>query len=409
MVISASRNDADSTSERALTVLLVSSDPEVMESMRIALSGPGFLCVGEAWPGIDAARRAASTQPDVVVLHVEEPVVPALKTVQAIAEACPAGLEVVSSLTDIDTVRRVMNAGAHDFLTIPLTDDALQDAVIRAARTAERRRHNVSDDDRSPAATAAGTVISVVGPRGGVGKTVIAANLAIEITRLTGTAVAIADLDLHFGEVALTLDVLAQTGLQDWLREHAGRPSAPLARHLTDHHSGLRVLAAPLDSSPDFEVTATDVADLVSDLSGTHEYVILDTPASLTQATAAAIDLAPLTLIVTSPDLPALRATRFLVETLRSWDIPDERLRLVLNHPTEVLKVTPEDVLNAVGLPVAWQMPFDQNALRALASGVPVSDFRPNSGLPQELRDIARFVAGVSAPRPARKRLLGVF
>lgn len=409
MVISARRNEAEPTIDRALTILLVSSDPEVMESMRLALSGPGFECVGEAWPGIDAARRAAATQPDVVVLHVEDPLVPALKTVQAIAEACPAGLAVVSSLTEIDTVRRVMNAGAHDFLTIPLTDEALQDAVIRAARTAERRRNNVSDQDRSPASTATGTVISVVGPRGGVGKTVVAANLAIEIARLTGTAVAIADLDLHFGEVALALDVLPQSGLQDWLREHAGRPNAPLARHLTDHHSGLRVLAAPLESSPDVNVTASDVADLVSDLSGTHEYVVLDTPASLSEATAAAIDLAPLTLIVTSPDLPSLRATRYLVDTLRAWDIPDERLRLVLNHPTEVLKVSPEDVLNAVGLPVAWQIPFDQNALRALAAGVPVSDYRPNSALPQELRDIARFVAGVSAPRPARKRLLGVF
>lgn len=408
MVASAPTSNTGSEAERVLSTLLVSSDPEVLEAMRLALSGPGFTNVGEAWPGIDAARRAAATQPDVVVLHVEDPLVPALRTVQAIAEACPAGLAVVSSLTEIDTVRRIMNAGAHDYLTLPLTDEALQDAVIRAARAAERRR-NSSDAARPAAPAAAGTVISVVGPRGGVGKTTIAANLAVEIARLTGTAVAIADLDVHFGTVGLTLDVLAQTGIREWLREHAGRPNAPLARHLTDHHSGLRVLAAPADGGVDTPITAADVADLVADLSGTHEYVVLDTPASLSEATAAAIDLAPLTMIVTTPDLPALRSARYLVETLRGWDIADERLRLVLNHPTEVLKVSPEEAKAAVGMPVAWELPFDQNALRAVAAGVPVSDFRPNSALPQELREIARFVAGVSAPRAARRKLLGVF
>jgi pilus assembly protein CpaE len=375
--------------------------------MRRALSGPSINYVGEAWPGIDAARRAATLQPDVVVLHVEDPLVPALRTVQAIAEACPAGIAVISSLTDIETVRRVMNAGAHDFATLPLTDDQLQDAVTRAARAVDRRRSGGAQ--QSPASSSAsGTVITVAGPRGGVGKTLIAANLAIEIARLTGTAVAVADLDLAFGGVAAALDVLPQTGLREWLSEHAARPNAPLARHLTDHHSGLRVLAAPSEPQNGIPFVPSDVADLVADLSGTHEYVILDTPASFSEVTAAAIDLAPLTLVVTSPDLPSLRAARFLVETLHTWDIQDERLRLVLNHPTEILKVSPEEAQGAVGLPIAWELPFDPNALRALAAGVPVSDFKPGSDLPQELREIARFVAGVSAPRTSRRRLLGV-
>ena len=275
-MVNATRGHGEPAAERVLTTLLVSSDPEVLETLRRALSSPSITYVGEAWPGIDAARRAAATQPDVVVLHVEDPLVPALRTVQAIAEACPAGIAVISSLTDIETVRRVMNAGAHDFATLPLTDDQLQDAVIRAARTVERRRSG-SLAQGPASSSASGTVITVAGPRGGVGKTLIAANLAIEIARLTGTAVAVADLDLAFGGIAAALDVLPQTGLREWLSEHAARPNAPLARHLTDHHSGLRVLAAPQEPQLGVPFEPSDVADLVADLSGTHEYVILDT------------------------------------------------------------------------------------------------------------------------------------
>src|SRR5687767_14446622 len=102
-MVKATRDQVEPTEQRVMTKCLVGSDAEVLERMRRALSSPSITDVGEAWPGIDAARLAAAAQPDVVVLHVEVPLVPALRTVQAIAEACPAGIAVISSLTDIET------------------------------------------------------------------------------------------------------------------------------------------------------------------------------------------------------------------------------------------------------------------------------------------------------------------
>jgi pilus assembly protein CpaE len=221
--------------------------------------------------------------------------------------------------------------------------------------------------------------------------------------------VAIADLDLHFGDVATRLDLLPHTGLQEWLHDRSLRANAPVARHLTDHHSGLRVLAAPAAPEPGIAFEPADVADLVADLSGTHEYVVLDTAASFSPITAAAIDLSPLTLLIATPDLPSLRASRYLIDTLRAWEIPDERWRLVMNHPTAVLAISPQEAQTALTVPVSWSLPHDPSALRASMAGVAVSDFKPNAGLPQELREIARFVAGVAAPRVARRKLLGVF
>lgn len=406
MVTSQSQSGTLGAAE-ALRVLLVSSDPEVADAMRRSLSGPGFLILGEAWPGIDAARRVAELQPEVVMLHVEDPIVPALRTVQAIAEASNAGLAVISTNGQLDTIRRVMNAGAHDFAQLPMSEDGLQDAAIRAARAVQRRHQSNTPSNQQAAPT--GTVITVAGPRGGVGKSTIATSLAVELARLTGTAVAIADLDLHFGDVATRLDLLPHTGLQEWLHDRSLRANAPVARHLTDHHSGLRVLAAPAAPEPGVAFEPADVADLVADLSGTHEYVVLDTAASFSPITAAAIDLSPLTLLVATPDLPSLRASRYLIDTLRAWEIPDERWRLVMNHPTAVLSISPQEAQTALTVPVSWSLPHDPSALRASMAGVAVSDFKPNAGLPQELREIARFVAGVAAPRAARRKLLGVF
>ena len=131
-----------------LKTLLVTSDAEVLDAMKRAFSSDGFEIAGEAWPGIDAARRAGAVRPDVVLLHIEEPIGPAMRTVQAISDACPtAGLAIVSSSPDLDTIRWVMNAGAHDFAQLPLSDDAIRDAAIRAARATSRRH---PDESQAP-------------------------------------------------------------------------------------------------------------------------------------------------------------------------------------------------------------------------------------------------------------------
>ena len=390
-----------------LKTLLVTSDAEVRDAMKRAFSSDGFEIAGEAWPGIDAARRAGAVRPDVVLLHIEEPIGPAMRTVQAISDACPtAGLAIVSSSPDLDTIRRVMNAGAHDFAQLPLSDDAIRDAAIRAARATSRRHPDESGSAASPSPT--GKVIAIVGPRGGVGKTTIATNLALALAQETGTGVAIADLDALFGSAAIALDLLPETGLQDWLREREQRPNMPVAPFLSEHHSGVRLLAAPTDPDASLPFGAAEVADLVTDLSSTHEFVMLDTSASFTDVTAAAIETSSLTLMLASPDLAALRATRYVVETLRAWSVPEERLTLALNHPTPILSVTHDETRDAVELPVSWDLPHDTVVLRAAAAGVPVFDYKENAALAREVSELARFFAGVSAPRPARRKFLGV-
>ncbi len=394
--------------EAPLRILLVTSDPEIQESMIGAFANTNFEIVGAAWPGIDATRRADTLRPDVVMLHIEEPIGSSIHTVEAIADACPtAGLAVVSSSTDLETVRRAMNAGAHDFAQLPLSDDAVRDAALRAARATTRR---TADDSETHTTSPTGKVIAVVGPRGGVGKTTIAANLAIALARETGTDVAIADLDTLFGSAAIALDLMPEAGLQEWLHERKQRPNMPATPFLAEHVSGLRLLAAPTDPDPDMEFGATEVAELVTDLSSTHEFVVLDTPASFNEVTAAAIESSSFTLLVASPDLAALRATHQVIETLRAWSVPDERLTLALNHPAPILSVTHNEVRDALGLPVAWDLPHDTAVLRAAAAGVPVFDFKENAAFTREVREIARFFAGVSGrPRASRSKLLGVF
>lgn len=387
----------------ALTALLVTSDPDILDALRRAFRSQGFTVVGEAWPGIDAVRRAAALRPDVVVLHVEEPIIPALRTAQALSDACDAGLAVISSADDLDTMRRVMNAGAHDFATLPLSDDELRDAARRAASTAGRRTTSGSTEKKS---SNAGRVVTVAGARGGVGKSTIAANLAIEIARTTQAAVVIADLDLLFGSVAMMLDTLPEIGLQEWKRDRVRHTSAAVSPYLTETKAGVRLLAAPTDPDASLEITASDVSDLISDLSSTYDYVVVDTAPGFSEVTAAALERATLPLLVTTPEISSLRATRFVVDEMRERGSTLERLALVVNHARAY--VGSKELAETPGVPVRWEIRHDVQVLRAAGAGVPVSIEKPGATLPRVLREIAAEVAGGGENRAPRRRMLGV-
>lgn len=392
--------------DNPLKILLVSSDSDVLDSMKRAFSGSGFDVVGQAWPGIEAIRSAEKLSPELVMFHVEEPLGPALNTVRTIAQvAANAGIGIVSSLNDLDTVRRIVNAGAHDFALLPLDDDELRDSARRAADSVRRTGAVRTADEASDVR---GTILTIAGPRGGVGKTSVSTNLAISLARETGTAVALLDLDLLFGSAAIALGIMPASTIQEWVQVRAAGHGDPVGRYLSEHRSGLKVLAAPLEPDPDLDVGPQDIADVVSDLASTHEFVVVDTGASFSEITAAAIELASITMLITTGDVASLRAVRHVVQTLRSWDVADERLRLVRNSPVPFKGASSEEIHEAVGLKVDWELPHDPDVFKSADVGVSVVESKPRSPFAKQVREIALYVGRVKKSSE-RKKVLGVF
>ncbi len=389
-----------------LRVLLVTSDPEVLEALRRSFRAPGFSVAGEAWPGIDAVRRAAALRPDVVMMHVEEPIVPALRTAQALADASKAGLAIISSVDDLETVRRVMNAGAHDFATLPLSDDELRDAATRSATAAGRRAVSNSGPATPQRASTAGRVITVASARGGTGKSTIAANLAIELARTRQAGVVVVDLDLLFGSVAMMLDTLPDLGIQEWKRDRAKNPggAGAVSPYLTETRTGVRLLAAPTDPDAELELTPTDVADLVTDLSSTYDYVVIDTAAGYSELAGAALERATLPILVSTPEIGSLRAVHYIVERLRGHGDVTERMALLINYSRafNTVRELPADP----GLDVRWEIRHDVQVLRAAASGVPVSVHKAGAMFARSLREIASSIE--EQEQGGRRRVLGV-
>ena len=203
-----------------------------------------------------------------------------------------------------------MRAGVHDILSpeAPLEDYSA--AVDRAAEAAYSRTAQDADTDRTETVRTRGRVISVVSPKGGVGKTTVATNVAIGLAQRVPDSTVLVDLDVQFGDVGSALDLDPEHFLADAVQATAKRDSMVLKTFLTQHESGLYVMCAPSLPAEADTISPADVIHLLRMLAAEFRYVVLDTAPGLSDTTLAALDETTDLVMLTSMDVPGVRGMR---------------------------------------------------------------------------------------------------
>ncbi len=385
---------------RNYQVLLVDPDVDHRAQLKQLLGSLATGVVGEASYGIEASRLAAELQPDVVLVHVEEPLAVALRTLEVVQRAAPRATPlVVSRLTDADVVQRVMLAGARGFVTLPTSADLL-DRTLRTARD----RHSESLDralssDPPDAACVAGTIITVFGPKGGVGKTTLATNLAIAVAGSTGARVALVDVDAYFGDVAITMGIEAEHTLPDLLDALAAGQQVDLGTYLVRHPSGLYVLPARHTGNVEATPRAEAIASLLRRLAGSFDFLIVDTPGTFGPQVAAALDESTTALLVTSADMASVKDARMSLTSLQRDGFDEDRLKLVVNHATNANSVTDADLARAVGYDIFWTFPHDKAVPNSTQRGEPLVLHQPRARMAVEVQALAAHLGGAAPAR----------
>jgi pilus assembly protein CpaE len=243
---------------------MVDQNPENRAELPRMLQLAGISVVGDAGFGIEATTVVAEMLPQFVLLSLEDPVVRGLQTMDAIAEIAPqVPIIVYSSLTDGASIRKAMLAGARDYL-------------LSGERT-----------DRGPS----GTVITLFGAKGGIGKTTIATNLATALCRETGESVVIVDMDTRFGDVAVMMDMPSERTVTEAARDYERLDRSNIREYLHNHPTGVSVLPAPQNPS-DWEMIGPEpIEKIVRVLSQTFNYVILDTPGTFNEIVGISLEL----------------------------------------------------------------------------------------------------------------------
>jgi pilus assembly protein CpaE len=277
-------------------------------------------------------------------------------------------------------VRRVFESGADDIVMLPTSPEEVQFAFEKAVAR------------KQGAAVATGAALSpmicVLGPKGGAGKTLVSANLAVSLAN-AGHKVAVVDLDLQFGDVGLALGLHPDKTIYDLAKSGGSLDADKMEGYLAQHESGARVLLAPTRPDHAGVITTEFLRDVYAVLRASHDYVIVDTPPGFTPEVIAATDSSSHICMVGVLDALSLKNTKLGLETLDLMGYDEDRITLVLNRADSRVGITPDDVRMVMGRKPDVLVPSDRDIPRAVNEGVPIVLLKNRSEAARAFRTLA--------------------
>jgi pilus assembly protein CpaE len=367
-----------------IRVLIVDDVSETRENVRKLLQFESDVdVVGVARTGKEAIQLSQDLSPDVVLMDINMPDMDGISATEAIRSKQPAVQVVILSVqSDQNYMRRAMLAGARDFLTKPPMGDELISAIRRAGSMAQSERSKSAQVQVAPISpsmgimagygTPKGKIVTIYSPKGGTGCTTIAVNLALTLNN-EDTRVVLVDGNLQFGDVAVFVNEQGKNTIID-LAPRADELDPEIVEEVMLKHaaSGLHILAAP--SRPEYaeKVSSGQFTRILEYLRQLYAYVIVDTPALLTDVTLAAIDVGDIIVLVTTQDIPAIKNCRLFLDLLQTLGVERERILFVMNRFDKRINITPDRVTENLKQEIVSVIPFDeQTATKAVNRGVP--------------------------------------
>lgn len=389
-----------------IRVLIVDDVPETRENLRKLLSFDAQIeVVGAAASGEESIVLAKEFQPDIVIMDINLPGMDGIAATEAIVREVPTAQIIVLSVQgETDYLRRAMLAGARDFLTKPASGDELMTTIRRVYETGQVRAATLPFVQPGvPEAPTAGVtwprrggqVIAVFAPKGGVGCTTLAVNLAIALQQRGGAVqkVVLVDASLQFGDVGVMLNLQAARSIADLASQMDNLDSDMLGSVLTPHSSGVKVLLAPPRPEMADLIGAAGMRRVLDLLCQEFAWVIVDTQSQLHDVVLTVFDIAELILLVANPDIPALKNARLFFELADALDYSPQKTVLILNKTDRHWGIRAEDIERTMKRPVVAQIPLDERvAVMAVNRGVPFVIHDQARPISQSVFQLAEYV-----------------
>ncbi|MCH8200737.1 MAG: AAA family ATPase [Chloroflexi bacterium] len=380
-------------------VAIIDQDLNSRSDVNKTLAVSGFTVVGEAGYGIEAVTLVKKSDPDVIVIAIEEPTIRALQTVEALSDLLPnTAIIGYSTIRQPEAMRKAMLAGVSDFLAAPVKDEDLVNSIYTVLAQQERKRQRIAGEAEEP--VAAGSVITVFGAKGGIGKTTIATNVATALVQKTHQSAVLIDLDTRFGDVGILMDIPVERSIADLAVEEDSITTEMVQDCLYQHNSGVYILPAPIRPTDWRNVHAGHIEKIVTTLTQSYDYVVLDTPGTFNDIVARALELASVVVLVATVDMASLKDTLLAIDMLRSWNFPQEKIKLVINATNEDTNVQPHEVKRMLGREVFWSIPYDRNISTATQLGMPIVLAKPQSKASVSMVEMSFALSGVRQQKP---------
>ena len=326
------------------------------------------------------------------VIQVDPDTPSSVKRFEKLAQAVPTPLIAASYEPPLALVRSLIRSGAHDVVPLPLSIEELETSLAPLRDELARAK--------SAAAVTSGKLVTVIKAMGGVGATSLTNQLAIRFAEREarfGRETCLIDLDVQFGDAAFQLGLQPPLSLLELFEAGSRIDGALIRGTASEHHSALKVIAAPPEMMP-LEGISSDHLLQIVDLA-THEFgtVFVDLPTNWTNWSLSLVARSDLALLITELTVAGINRAKRQLNLLQSQDLSGVEVRIVVNRYEKSLAraLRPSDVREALGRDIAFTVANDFPLMRAaIDRGVPINDVKRKSPV---ARDLDILDAGIAA------------
>ncbi len=415
-----------------ISILVAESDPAFLDQLVEWLSAePTMEVVGSVNDSDEAVSLSRRHKPGVVLMDMDMPGRGGIDATEMITTLLPStGVIMISQDGAPDSLRKAMIAGARQFVLKSTTKQELLRTIREVHQSTVARRVLggpdlvVATPPQFNSAGAAreggpvdGQIIAVFSPKGGVGVTTVAVNVAVALRKDHRQRVCLVDGSLPFGDIAVFLDLAPSHSVMDLVVNPEQIDDEYVKAALTAHNkSGLKVLLAPPRPEMAEMVTADQLRRTLTLMRTTFDYTIVDTWSCLDERVLTMLEVADRILLCFTLDLPAIKSAKVFLEVSELLRFPPEKIIPVLIKSTGTQGIEVRDVEATLGRPVSTQIGFDSRSTsRSINEGEPVVLGQSNTPIAADYRKIAvDLMAGdvtpvAETPKPKKSGRFGLF
>lgn len=315
-------------------------------------------------------------------------------------------LMLVAEEVTADLLRRGMRAGVSDVLEAPLDEPKIEAAIEQFAHDVLKRQSTISKPE-APVRSKGGKIVTITSAKGGSGKTVLATNLALLLNRIPDSKVCLVDADLQFGDVCLVLQLEPRFTMVNAAHELHQLDGELLDSLLTEHPSGLKVLAAPLEPAFADDITTAGLMQMLDVLKENYDYVVVDTASMLDELILSLIEKSDSILMLVDMDLPSVKNAKLALETLRLLKFSTANVQLVMNRSNSKAKLDNKEIEGALKMEISAAVPSDAIVAASVNEGRPVVETDPKSKVAKGFESVAKLIVDEIPEGTSKSGLFG--